>query len=175
MQGSTSLRMSRHLTSNSHYSGGIVKYEQRCLRKSPPALPLYGDSCGPNMVACQVHMSSPAKPAEQLAGGSYPNSWGSFARVCEYAMCVKANMRPFAFTCSCGGIPVTMFFCTCRHQLTNLCSVGCQQPPSHRMSHLFWHCKTETTIVVIVDPAQDSGVSVGQCQMHLSPWTHIFR
>ena len=37
------------------------------------AHPLYGESCGPKVVSCQVNMSSPAGPTEQLTGGSDPS------------------------------------------------------------------------------------------------------
>ena len=42
------------------------------LPSHPPPLPLYRESCEPDMIACQVNMTSPASAAEQLVGGLTP-------------------------------------------------------------------------------------------------------
>ena len=83
MQGLTSLRMSRHMALVESKTVDdlcreipLQRLEGRTegttmSKKNTPLL--HGESCGPKMVACQVNMSCPAGPAEQMAGGSDPS------------------------------------------------------------------------------------------------------
>eukprot|EP00413_Alexandrium_margalefii_P037860 CAMPEP_0204585808 /NCGR_PEP_ID=MMETSP0661-20131031/47132_1 /ASSEMBLY_ACC=CAM_ASM_000606 /TAXON_ID=109239 /ORGANISM="Alexandrium margalefi, Strain AMGDE01CS-322" /LENGTH=84 /DNA_ID=CAMNT_0051595395 /DNA_START=346 /DNA_END=597 /DNA_ORIENTATION=- len=54
-------------------------------KKTPP---VYAESGGPMMVACQLNMSSPTGPAEQFPGGSMPKSCNS--------LCIRFNAIPTA-------------------------------------------------------------------------------